>query len=41
MILGINGVGISCLLDTVQHVIYTNLIDPDMKWRIDKFDEEL
>ena len=22
-------------------MIYTNLIDPDMKWRIDKFDEEL
>ena len=26
---------------TVQHVNCTNLIDPDMKWLIDKFDEEL
>ena len=26
---------------TVQHVIRTDLIDPDMKQRIDKFDKEL
>ena len=26
---------------TVQHVIITGLIDPDMKRQIEKFDEEL